>query len=1071
VLFLAWANLIITLLITAASVAASYFLARSKKGPEAQFPDEKPTTINTRGSWIPYFIGTRKLAPVVGAAGKRVNYIGSLSGGIDVPLAKENAWHMLCVGPAFALTKIWNDGKVIFDQRITSTSHPSGTEIDLGSAQAGGEGRFRIFWGEENQPVNTVLGVNLIPGLPAIKASRWPFLCYVFWLGHQLTEGFVWPSMEYEIEVRPLNDPVLSGFPVWLDQTTAGGASFPTGTVQAGNNGFITVSGDQTSIFQPTTPFIVRDNPTLGFDTPLTVYYSTFNQSFFDPQLVSKDLNNWTTVGGSVQIAPQPPPAVGTAYRIGSIGAPVAFEFVAGLYVATGQAQRFVVQMNALTLANLSDNFVLGFKETVGGQQNTLLNFTFVANVPFLADTPGTGVSVDIAPLGGNWHQITITFLSTAVEAGQARTVSIETAETNAFLNVFNPLLEEAEGTTVFAQEPVPVLSSNIGTIEVQNIESFDGANAASIVNQILFQEWPSGINCDQSLFDLTSLETIGVALNSAAERINSHLLLENGETVEAALVQIFSDAGILFIWDVNDGKYKFRLYREPGTFGTEVFTLSSDIVMHPLPEIETVHEDQKALWNRTTFTFIDRQRNFRENTITVDDDGNMARLGHQQTKSTHLYATFDFPTAAKIAERRAQEDLVSHVRFSVKVSRAARKIPCGSSIQIPDLPLDLFLRVVQIEIDTESEQTTLHCLLDLYGVVASSFQSPQGLGLFSGQSQVQPDLQVGILEEPRYLSNDLIMRVIVPRIRSSVSIQGAGLNLSDDGLFFTEEAADSAIHAGGILIDAMEATRTDGAFGDSSQETGPTFTFVGIDQQDMEDLTTVPELWRKGRQWALIGQEICYVRRIEAVTAQTYRMIGLLRARLGTQKVVHAPGEEVFIFQREELPRVSSNLLAAGATLSVKTSPFAGNVVDLSLVTAETLVLTGEALRPMRPVNLHSASQSYSWVDGDALDLVWSYRSSQSPKTGAGLQDAGAATSPSAIQGTFRLDFHRDAGGGAPGSLGTSVTGLAGTSYTFTAADISTFFLGLNSIVVGITNVGGGLSSDTFYKQFSRVF
>ena len=185
------------LVIAIGLLVLSAYLA--SKADKATLKDDKPTTLVTRGSFINWILGVRRIGPLFAWAGDRFNTEESsgkkgLFG--DTPKIKiwwESGMHILCVGPAFCLHRILNNGKAVFQGPITRNSHPSGTFIDLGS-----EGGFYIYWGEPTQPINASLGDSSRIGV----ASRWPYHCYVYWAPKRLGTAAHWPLLDYELEVR-----------------------------------------------------------------------------------------------------------------------------------------------------------------------------------------------------------------------------------------------------------------------------------------------------------------------------------------------------------------------------------------------------------------------------------------------------------------------------------------------------------------------------------------------------------------------------------------------------------------------------------------------------------------------------------------------------------------------------------------------------------------------------------------------------------------------------------------------------------------------------------------------------
>ncbi|CAK9074220.1 Uncharacterized protein (Fragment), partial [Durusdinium trenchii] len=208
--------------------------------------------LSDRKDYLPLLKGRRRMGPIFGWAGGRFTTkekvkSGGKGGAFSTPkhdIYRESGWHQICIGPAFCLWEIEQNGVPIFVGPISSDSHPSGSLIDLG-----GEGAFRIFWGEDNQPINTFLGDSSRVGV----SSRWPKCCYVEWQGKRLGPSPNWPQITYVVEVRP-QAAILSHTPAIieatqvLDQEVKNIFSITTGTP---GNGYVQLPGDQTAVFKP----------------------------------------------------------------------------------------------------------------------------------------------------------------------------------------------------------------------------------------------------------------------------------------------------------------------------------------------------------------------------------------------------------------------------------------------------------------------------------------------------------------------------------------------------------------------------------------------------------------------------------------------------------------------------------------------------------------------------------------------------------------------------------------------------------------------------------------------------
>lgn len=227
--------------------------------------DEKPTALTLRGSQTSYLIGIDVLNPVFAWAGNRQTRDekqhgkkgGLLGGGPKVKIFHEDGWHVVCPGVGRRLLAIKSGGKNIFTGPIDSTSHPSGTVVDLGR-----EGMFAIYWGEELQPVNTFLGDASRVGVD----SAWPWVVYIQWIQKRLGESPLWPDLSYEFDIPPDEDVCtavgLTGDGYLAPTSSLSGNIF---SVIAATNGVVgvgklTVRGDRHADFKPGEAFLLTGN-------------------------------------------------------------------------------------------------------------------------------------------------------------------------------------------------------------------------------------------------------------------------------------------------------------------------------------------------------------------------------------------------------------------------------------------------------------------------------------------------------------------------------------------------------------------------------------------------------------------------------------------------------------------------------------------------------------------------------------------------------------------------------------------------------------------------------------------
>jgi len=174
-----------TLIFIGISAGLSYLSAKLMQKTQSSKVKAEQATLTTRGSYTNFLRGRRRVGPLFAWAGKRTS-----SKHDDVRYYYEKGWHVLAVGPCTRLTKIWKDGKVLWDEGIDSTTTPSGSYVTIGKRKIRG---FWIYWGENDQPVDSNLAEWL--GIE----SAWPKTTYVILNGVELTTGR-WPDFQYEIE-------------------------------------------------------------------------------------------------------------------------------------------------------------------------------------------------------------------------------------------------------------------------------------------------------------------------------------------------------------------------------------------------------------------------------------------------------------------------------------------------------------------------------------------------------------------------------------------------------------------------------------------------------------------------------------------------------------------------------------------------------------------------------------------------------------------------------------------------------------------------------------------------------
>lgn len=579
--------------------------------------------------------------------------------------------------------------------------------------------------------------------------------------------------------------------------------------------------------------------------------------------------------------------------------------------------------------------------------------------------------------------------------------------------------------------------------------ESIDaGANAAHVIYQLLFAKYPHGLGHNTDKVDLVSLEDLGQLIEE--ERIPCSVFAQGGEEALAVLSNLLQDMGVLV--PIVRGKMIFKPMRTP----TSALILPDKLVMSPKPEREINHGGRKS--TKLIYAFSDVERNFKDGTVFIDDDGRARKIGRPGARKVQIPSVVDFTTASKVAERRSQEEFGTANKHKLVTNRGTRDLYAGQALVTSELPN--VVRVTEKRINSSTGKVELEVTDDFYGVPASTFQNTQGGGLPGDPEEPQQDLQFDIVEVPGYTIGEGDQAIIVPRIRASEGHFIADLWLSTDNVSYTNVGQETDFQTGGVLIDALSSTDVD------YTTTGPTFTVLGPDIANVLDLSGDDANFFAGRQLCVItdgtSTEICYLRKVTAISASIYRLDGLVRQRQASGKRSWSAGARIYIFRNDAILTIQDILLAPNRLVYVKTQPSTSSTIPLSECFAKSRTLRGLGKIPENPGNLRRQSDNSLTYTPQAtpgnIIFTWNYRSLATAQTGAGMQGAGSASASSDIRGTFVFRV-RTTGG----TLKREIDVGDALTYTYLQADYTTDFGGggVSSYKVTVQNVSGGYKSE----------
>lgn len=990
-----WVTAAIILVSVGLSVAAGSLLTPD---PPSIAKDDRPQPPATRGQYIPLVIGREMVEPffawiqpedsAITEGGDLVDNSGnSLIGkgfGGQAPAGQEfeeAALHILCVGPGAVLHRITNNGETVWEGGITPASHPSGSSIF-----AGDEGIFEIYWGFEDDPPLSLLGSasnhGAIPNETSFE-TRYPLTMKVLWNKKKLGSTRQFPRLRYEVEVAAKSNNVSKVPAAMVSRALHGLPVFPPGDPLEGQIPSMFVGHIAPLYESPALP-----DPDVAIITPVEPgsYLAASNTLF---EVYASSRAN-TFGGGGGGGSPAPGSGSDDWVRFYKPGTVVAF-------LGTGTGATPAAPSTACDIGTLGGNPVTG--DVV---------YAWIVSAEFQERTGGPDLNV---------YQL---------ETGGGGGPSFQTLYESTSVVKLTCMLGPLQGIDIVGSPPV------VGSLDPTRLymlplstEGSDGVNPACVLDQLMFSPSPWGAGQDTEDYDLDSLEDVGLQVGIAAnleERISINMSITEGEDAQAVVSQIAQDLGLAIPWDPVSGRYVFKLVRDEGPAAP---VIEEGLIRRPLPEITSIHGPMPT--NKVIFSYRDRELNYREQTLNIDNDAEQGRgTGSQQVETINLPSVTDPRSARNIGERRQLEQFVEPTTVKMRLGFNALDLTPGQRVSIPSLELGVDLRVVSLKRERLSSEVEVEFAIDHYGVESPGvpfglpeeddsspsrwsldfaeegdpFLSPTGGGKGGTPVPPEPLARLGVFELPRTLSDGQKIQYVFAPVRESTRSTAFRIFGSRSQELYTLLAEGTEFWAGGDTQAPLSAT---GAFSDVFP-VNP----VGPDMGRIEDLSDPADVerWMAGRQVAILTDgtdfEICYVQKAQLADA-SYELT-VMRGRDGTERRDWPLGTQVYVTKHFEVERVTSELFQMGLNLHVRSMTLRGKAA--SSMEASPLVSTVTAGRSILPEPVSNLRSGSSGADFDPAGetFTWSYAPVDLPMAGAGQQIFGTPVEPASPVGQFRV-------------------------------------------------------------------
>lgn len=662
--------------------------------------------------------------------------------------------------------------------------------------------------------------------------------------------------------------------------------------------------------------------------------------------------------------------------------------------------------------------FALGFETSAGDALATFYQTASGASITPISND--TGITTPSVVTTTNYHKIVVRYSVGAdanLDVGDEYDVVIHAIGTGAFapnaafLMPFVTVAEEpyvgfsiyddcsVNHTNVELDSTGLALNAYEGTaLPVTLVDgAVAGANAAHLIHQLITTPRPHGVGDLSTLFDLTSLETLGALFET--ELLRSHYILTSGNKHENILSRLLYEIGVNVQWDAATGLWRFEALRTD----TADFTLPGQMILDA--DVDEFSQSGSSAPKTIMYAFRDSERNFSDEPLTIREDGSPENVLASVRQKAMLDSARDIQTATDIARRIYLIESTKPTVRTVGLCRDAASMRVGDVLDtdgyLSDLPLmvkDLSARPGERVVTTTLVSTPFVTVANQSNLVVENPPPPVN-------SSVDRDVAQRVFELSGYLSEGV--RYLGLRVSGSTKVSNASAHFSRDGVSYQSIGSLQPV-TGGVVLDENFTTTFDAYDSWGQENTSPLITTVGPTLRVLDpnfpsrvrNLSTAE--FEAGDQWLIVGNEVMFVQRFIAISDGVWRAENVIRGRFEHGTEDNISGLQAFVVHADSLPVL--NLEATvGETESIKISeslddrftPLA-DAVDLPLNAV------GNAVRPPHLSNLQIAGGFFFWHPALTVSLSWDYANNESMRLS---QAAGVLSEAGGLhQGVFTI-------------------------------------------------------------------
>lgn len=564
--------------------------------------------------------------------------------------------------------------------------------------------------------------------------------------------------------------------------------------------------------------------------------------------------------------------------------------------------------------------------------------------------------------------------------------------------------------------------------------------NPAHIILEALTNTTWGGLGYPTSDIDLSSFQTAANLLK--AEGLGLSLLWAKNTSIESFIGIILDHIDGVLYWAHATGLLTIKLVRNDYNIGG-IPTLNESNILE-LTEFTSPSAQESV--NQITLTWVDRSN--QTQAVTVQDVAGLARTdGQINAMTVDMPGIASAALASMVAGRELQQACMPIASCSLVINRMQSRLEPGDCFNFTWAPLgieNMVMRVTEVEIGLHTDsQIRIKAVRDVYGLGAVSLTTPE----------------VSLWTDPINTPATAVRRKIAEItwwqfVRQYGESSAVLSELDDTSTLVTA-------YCGRPSADAINFEMWDRNTGaaewikrdtDNFPFTGTLVSSVSPEISSTLHISeTIDPLMVIIGAYAALGDELVAVTGID-LEANT---ITVDRGILDTVPVAHAVGE--YLWCHQGLFGLDPTERAVGESVEVRLLPSTGlGRLDISLAPTNTITTAGRMMRPYPPGNLKVNGARWPASIGTTAELAitWAHRDRTLQTVTLNRQDEGNI-GPEAGQ-TYTLRLY-----GETGALKKTVTGITGTSYTWTS-EIADSGLGrLNtSVRIELESVRGSLTS-----------